>query len=427
MEEIPNPYGDHGFSSAEPTPALGSTREEVISFALKHRANKVIVTPIIAVACIAMFVVVSIADKNVMNPTGQTMLAHGANFGPKVVFDNEAWRLFTCTFLHFGLIHLALNLWCLSSAGPVLERFLGSASFAALYVLAGLGGSIASLWVHPVSVGAGASGAIFGVFGGLLGYLAIRRHEVPTAVLEPMRNGALAFIFYNVVLGFTSPTTDNAAHLGGLVTGFVTGLLMTATGSANAGKSVRLAGRLAAVGAVAAGLFGLEHQGVVVARDRIKNDPKIGPIVLGEFEAAPAYNTFIERSQPILNEFVRIEEGVEKIIQSLKGKQNPAELDAALQRLLTDSQALEKRITALPAGNDDIVAMRGRLGAARDRQDHALESLRKYLQTGDPSAITGPAGLQAQRQAYTKEFQELNGLRDAYFKKYSLTLTPKTP
>ena len=428
MEEIPNPFGSAGHPDAARMPSPFEDQQQIMAFVLKYQARPVFVTPIIAAACVVMFVVVTIAGKDVMNPGGPVMVSHGANFGPRIVFQGEAWRLFTSTFLHFGLVHLALNLYCLSSSGPVLERFLGNASFAVLYVLAGLGGSIASLWMHPVGVvGAGASGAIFGIFGGLLGYLAVRRREVPTAILQPMRSGVLTFIVVNVALGFSNTFTDNAAHLGGLATGFVAGLLMTAFGSPEATGIIRFLGRTAAVAAVAAGLFGLEQKGVYVAREKIANH-ELGPIFPGEAETAPSYNSFIKAAQPVFIEFARIETSTDEILKAIGGrKETPGKLDATLQRLLVDSEALSKQIAALPAGNPEIGAMRDRLVTARDRQAHILETLQKFLQSGDPTIMNGPAGLQGQIHAYEKEFQDLNALRETYLKKYHLTLQKPVP
>ena len=118
-------------------------------------------------------------------------------------------------FLHFGWMHLAFNMYCLAKAGAVVERLLGHIGFAGLYLLSGVGGSIASLSVHPTVVAAGASGAIFGVFGALLGFLALRHAEVPADRIRPMAGGTLAFIGYNVVFGLGVPGIDMAATSAG--------------------------------------------------------------------------------------------------------------------------------------------------------------------------------------------------------------------
>ena len=109
-------------------------------------------------------------------------------------------------FLHIGIIHLVMNMWCLLSMGPTVEKFFGHLGFVGIYFLSGIGGGIASLRMHPTIL-AGASVVLFGVVGALLGYLVVRHSEVPATILQPMRSGTLAFLGYNLFYGLTSPTT----------------------------------------------------------------------------------------------------------------------------------------------------------------------------------------------------------------------------
>ena len=191
------------------------------------RASRAIVTPVLMVACVAVFVAMLADGVSWQNPKLENLLKWGADSGKGVIIDHEYWRLLTSMFIHVGLWHLLLNMFCLATAGPLVERLFGHLAFAALYVLSGLGGSIASVWWRPVLAGAGASGAIFGIIGGLLGFLAIKHSAVPLAILRPMRSGAIAFVAYNTLFSAVIPGISMAAHLGGLVTGFLCGLLMT--------------------------------------------------------------------------------------------------------------------------------------------------------------------------------------------------------
>jgi len=136
------------------------------------------------------------------------------------------WRLFTATFIHFGILHLALNMWALYLTGLTTERLYGSARFALLYVFAGLTGSIASLLWNPMVNSAGASGAIFGVYGGLLAFAILPRNGVPPAVMTEQRNSTLVFAAYNLIYGASHAGIDNAAHVGGLLGGFLIGLAL---------------------------------------------------------------------------------------------------------------------------------------------------------------------------------------------------------
>ena len=100
-------------------------------------------------------------------PNLRTMVDMGAMF-PPLVAAGENWRLFTAMFLHFGVIHLAVNAYSLFILGNVLERELGRPKFATLYLLSGLAASAASYAFSDLgTVSAGASGAIFGIFGGV--------------------------------------------------------------------------------------------------------------------------------------------------------------------------------------------------------------------------------------------------------------------
>jgi len=128
-----------------------------------------------------------------------------------VALDNEYYRLFTATFLHENLLHIGFNMLVLWMLGPQLEVLLGHVRFTVLYLVAGLGGSVASFWFSsPNVVGIGASGAIFGLMGA---YVVVGR------ALRADISQVLGLIAINVVIGFVGGGIDWRAHLGGLVTG----------------------------------------------------------------------------------------------------------------------------------------------------------------------------------------------------------------
>jgi rhomboid protease GluP len=139
---------------------------------------------------------------------------------------HEYWRLLASVFIHGGLVHLAINMWCLYSIGPLVERLFGNFSFGVLYLASGIGGAIASMATRPDRPSVGASGAIFGMFGALLAFLIVHRQSVPASVLKPLRSSALGFVVFNTLFAAAAPMIDQAAHLGGLATGFVAGLLL---------------------------------------------------------------------------------------------------------------------------------------------------------------------------------------------------------
>ena len=155
----------------------------------------------------------------------------GANVASATVGEGQAWRLLTCTFVHANVLHVGMNMYVLKSVGETAERLFGSVLFFVLYILAGLGGSIASLaWTlssDPRMPSVGASGAVFGVMGGLLGFALSRRNSVPAPVYKSLLRISVFFTAVNIGLGMMVPQIDNAAHIGGLLVGFVAGTVLS--------------------------------------------------------------------------------------------------------------------------------------------------------------------------------------------------------
>lgn len=183
-------------------------------------------TPLTAflLAAITVMFLVEIWAGGATNPN--VLYALGANHPAAVFRDGEWWRLFTSMFLHGGFAHVLLNGWALYQIGALFEVAVGSFRMLAVYVVAGLAGSLASLlWTQGLSVGA--SGAIFGVLGALIAFL-LRRRERLTPFARSLLSQLVGWAAINVFIGFTFPMIDNAAHLGGCAAGFVLGLLLRA-------------------------------------------------------------------------------------------------------------------------------------------------------------------------------------------------------
>lgn len=185
-----------------------------------------IVTPAIVIINAVVFVLMILSGVDFVRPTAQSVLDWGANYGPKTM-AGEWWRLATCMFLHFGILHVGLNMFVLWGLGRLVERLVGSVGFLVVYFLSGVLASVASLVWSPVVVAAGASGAVFGVAGTLLGFLALRRDTVPGPVLRNVRNNLIFFVGINIVFGLTVPGVDLVAHMGGFVGGCVCGLVLS--------------------------------------------------------------------------------------------------------------------------------------------------------------------------------------------------------
>ena len=154
------------------------------------------------------------------------MLAHGAMFAPLVVDHGQYYRLVTSVFMHFGVSHLMNNMLVLFVLGDNLERALGHVKYLIFYLLCGVGANPVSMTVNlmtgSLSVGAGASGAIFGVVGGLVYAVGVNRGR-----LEDLTSRQLGvMILLTLYHGFTSMNIDNAAHIGGLAAGILLGILL---------------------------------------------------------------------------------------------------------------------------------------------------------------------------------------------------------
>jgi membrane associated rhomboid family serine protease len=162
-------------------------------------------TPVViglVVVCVVVFVISGFGKASVIDRFGG--LSH------QVHQSDEYYRLFTSMFLHLNFLHIASNMITLLIVGPAVEVMLGKSRFLALYLIAGLGGSVASyLFTPALSVSAGASGAIFGVMAAYVVLAHKRRQPYGTVV---------ALIAINLVIGFTG-NIDWRDHLGGLVTG----------------------------------------------------------------------------------------------------------------------------------------------------------------------------------------------------------------
>jgi membrane associated rhomboid family serine protease len=184
------------------------------------------VTPALIGINVVMFLIAAALGGGIFVPNPEVMIRLGSDYTP-LTAAAESWRLLTSTFLHFGILHLAFNMWALWVNGVVAERLYGSSRYLTLYLVAGVAGSITSFLWHPFVNGAGASGAIFGVVGALLAYFLRSDSGIPASVLKPQRNAAAIFIVVSLLNAARVRGVDNAAHLGGVVAGFVMGWLLS--------------------------------------------------------------------------------------------------------------------------------------------------------------------------------------------------------
>jgi rhomboid protease GluP len=176
----------------------------------------------------AAYLLMAISGVSPFNPTVEQLVAWGADYAP-LSLGAQPWRLVTAVFLHAGLLHIGFNMWCLWSLGRLAERILGKATYLVLYLLCGIAGNVVSLWWHPNGVGVGASGAIFGVAGGLITALYLGKLPIPKQALRGTLQSLLIFAAFNLGFGQVVGKADNSAHLGGFVTGLALGAVIAPT------------------------------------------------------------------------------------------------------------------------------------------------------------------------------------------------------
>lgn len=180
------------------------------------------VTPIIINLNIFIFIVMVFAGLGFISFQASDLLKWGGNFRP-AINNGEYWRLFTNMFLHGGLMHVLMNMYGLFFVGLFLEPLLEQGKYLLIYLVTGIIASIASVWWHPATVSIGASGAIFGLYGAFFALLTV--NVFPNALKKPFLINTSIFIGYNLLFGLTGGI-DNAAHIGGLLSGLILGYAM---------------------------------------------------------------------------------------------------------------------------------------------------------------------------------------------------------
>lgn len=189
--------------------------------------NPAIATIALLAINIAIFLAMVASGISFVTPKTDQVLRWGADYGPYTL-SGQYWRLITSMFLHFGIIHIFGNMWCLWSLGRLAEKMVGSLSVAGIYLMTGIGASLLSLSWNPMRVSAGASGAIFGIAGALITVLYFGKLGLQPESVRKLLGYVLRFALLNLLFGLQGHI-DNMAHLGGLVSGLLIGFFLAQT------------------------------------------------------------------------------------------------------------------------------------------------------------------------------------------------------
>lgn len=216
-------------------------RNSFWSFFIPHKGF--MATPILIDLNLLVFIVMIASGVGIMSPSTLSLLKWGADFGP-LTLTGDWWRAVTCNFIHIGAFHLLMNMYAFMYVGLLLEDLIGSRRMFMSYLLTGLCSAVFSLYMHGETISAGASGAIFGLYGIFLAFLFF--HRIAKEQRKALLTSILIFVGYNLVYGMKAGI-DNAAHIGGLLSGFLLGIIYVCSykfEKADAQRTVSILGEL---------------------------------------------------------------------------------------------------------------------------------------------------------------------------------------
>ena len=208
--------GEDGDDARQPVMAVPWVRREQSSITLTH---------VIFGANIAVFIAMALASGPSLDFAGQVRVHFGANYGPYTL-SGQWWRLVTYMFLHGGLMHIGFNMWCLWDLGQLCESLYGRWTYAAIYLITGVAGGLASVGWNPMVLSVGASGAIFGLAGALIASFYLGEFSLSGISIQGTLRSLVIFAVFNLFLGGFFGGIDNACHIGGLVSGLILGALI---------------------------------------------------------------------------------------------------------------------------------------------------------------------------------------------------------
>ena len=190
-----------------------------------QRESSVSVTQVLLGANVMVFLAMVAASGPSLDFTGAITVHFGANYGP-FTLSGQWWRLVTYMFLHGGLFHIAMNMWCLWNLGALCESLYGRWTYSAIYLLTGVAGGLASVGWNPNVLSVGASGALFGLTGALIAAFGLGEFSLSGTPVRGVLSSLLFWAGFSLFLGKLSPGIDNACHVGGLVSGLILGTLI---------------------------------------------------------------------------------------------------------------------------------------------------------------------------------------------------------
>jgi membrane associated rhomboid family serine protease/Tfp pilus assembly protein PilF len=200
--------------------------QRVIPAPWVRRESSIGLTQIILGINVAVFIAMLLANGSVTQEFSTGVAIHfGANVGVYTL-NGQWWRLLTYMFLHGGFLHIAMNMWCLWNIGHLCESLYGRWTYAAVYLITGVAGGLASAAWNPRVLSVGASGALFGIMGALIASFALGEFSLSTVPIRSVLSSLIFWAGFSLFFGSLSPGIDNACHVGGLISGLILGALI---------------------------------------------------------------------------------------------------------------------------------------------------------------------------------------------------------
>lgn len=290
-------------------------------------------TPIILDINLILFILMLISGVNLLSPDVESLLNWGANFRP-MTLDGEWWRILSSCFIHIGILHLLMNMYALIYIGLMIEPLLGSRKFIFAYLLTGIASSMSSLWWNDYTVSAGASGAIFGMYGVFLALLLSNLIDKDTR--KALLTSIGIFVGYNLISGLKDGI-DNAAHIGGLLSGMLIGLAFIPSLKKPEEKRMEF-GVMGALAILILGASTYVYQ--VLPNDTKKYEEQLTEVNQLELKALEIYNIPADTSRAALLNAIKVDgianwEKCIVIIDGFKSLDLPSELKRR-NRILRD-------------------------------------------------------------------------------------------
>jgi membrane associated rhomboid family serine protease/Flp pilus assembly protein TadD len=201
-----------------------NAKQRVMPAPWVRREASITLTHVLFGANLAVFLAMVAASRSA-DFNGQELVYWGANYGP-FTLSGAWWRLLTYMFLHGGFLHIAMNMWCLWNIGTLCESLYGRWTYAAVYVITGVAGGVASLGWNPGVLSVGASGALFGLTGALIASFYLGEFSLSGIHIKGTLTSLLFFAGFSLFFGSVYPGIDNACHMGGLISGLILGALI---------------------------------------------------------------------------------------------------------------------------------------------------------------------------------------------------------